>query len=84
MKPAAEEEQKRQALMMAVREAAEQALSTQVAEELWDMGLGRRFEGPERALRGDLPEQVESLRVTRKDGMHAVRATQRVYDTGQA
>lgn len=41
---AREDVQRRQALTVAVREAVEQVLPTRLAEDLWKMVLGRRFE----------------------------------------
>lgn len=71
-KLAAEEVQRRWASVIAVREDTKQVLPTGVAKEPRDMGLGQQFETFRRALRGDPPEQVEPLRVTRKDEVHTV------------
>lgn len=73
--PVKAEVQRREALMTPARNVAEQGSPTRMIEELWDMvlkqqveGLERRFEASRRALRGDLLEQMQPLRVIRKDG----------------
>lgn len=61
---AVEEVQRREALMMAVGEAAELEVSMRLAEELRDMVLGRWLNVFRRVLKGDSPAQVEPSRMS--------------------
>lgn len=77
--PETTEIQRRQVLITAVREAAEQVLPTRVTEEQWDMVLKRRFKASRRAQMGDLPDQAEPLRMARKNGVHVVQTKKRMH-----
>lgn len=48
------------------------------------MVLKRPFEAFRRALKGDTLERVKPLRVMRKDGVHTLRAKQRMHRPGKA
>ena len=79
MDPAEEESARKVALEESVTDAVARGLSVSKAERLRGI-LSRRLNAFRRALRGDPPARVESMRVQLKPGASAVKAKPRRYD----
>ena len=77
--PAEEESARKVALEESVTDAVAQRLRISKAERLRGI-MSRRFNAFRRALWGDPPARVESMRVQLKPGESEVKATPRRYD----
>ena len=77
--PAEEKEGRNRALADSVRQAEQQGLSAEGAFRLRDI-LARRVDSFRRALCGDPPANVETMRLTLKPQAKAVKAKPRRYD----